>query len=213
MAATGGVQPYDYSLGDGVYQTNPVFDKLAAGSYHITVKDTKGCKNSILVDIAAEGSNLSATVTTSDDTQCLTNNGSVTLAPAGGASPYVAKIDDGTFGNAVTFSGLGSGVHSIILKDANDCERVFNVSIGRGNTGISYKSDIVPIFNANCNFNGCHGAGTTGRDWTLYSDVKNKAASIATRTANRSMPIGGFTLTEQQIQQIACWVDDGAINN
>ncbi len=213
MAAKGGVPPYDYSLGDGVYQTNPVFTKLAAGSYNITVKDIKGCKNSVQVEVAAEGSNLTATITTVDDSQCLSDNGSVTLVPVGGSSPYLAKVDGGTFGSTTTFLGLGSGVHSFILKDANDCEKLFNITVGRGNTGVSYASDIAPIFAVNCNLYGCHGAGTTGRDWTKYGDVKNKAASIASRTANRSMPIGGFTLTVQQIQQIACWVDDGANNN
>ncbi len=213
VAANGGLPPFDYSLADGIYQTNPVFTKLAAGSYKITVKDINGCKNSLQVELDATGSDLSATFTTTDDSSCLSNNGAVSITPAGGASPYLVKIDNGKFVTTTTFAGLSSGVHFIIVKDANDCERVLNISVNRGNTGVSYANDITPIFIANCNFNGCHGAGSTGRDWTKFSDVQAKAASIAARTANRSMPIGGLTLSQQQIQQIGCWVDDGANNN
>ncbi len=213
MSASGGSGPYDFSLGDGVYQTNPVFEKLAPGSYNITVKDIKGCKNSLRVEIASANSNLTAAVSTSPDTQCSGNNGSISVTPSGGSAPYVLKLDNGVFGTATTFSNLGDGAHSIILKDGEDCQKTFNVTVEHGSTGVSYSNDISPIFVAACNFSGCHGAGSTGRDWTKFSDVKSKAADIKSRTGNKSMPIGGSVLTSLQIQQIACWVDDGAIAN
>ena len=213
MSAAGGVPPYDFSLGDGVYQTNPVFDRLAPGSYLVTVKDTKLCKSVFQVDLGAATSNLSASATATKDDQCFSDNGSVIVTPGGGDPPYRIKIDDGTFGSVNTFSNLKNGNHTVIVRDFNDCERVLIVPVERGNTNISYKSIISPIFAANCNFNGCHGSGSTGRDWTNFSDVKNKASDIKARTSNRSMPIGAFTLTTQEIQQIACWVDDGANNN
>lgn len=213
MTASGGFGPYDYSLGDGVYQTNPVFDKLAAGSYSITAKDTKGCKSSVQVEVASANSNLTATTSSAPDTECFSDNGSISVSPSGGSSPYVIKLDDGAFGTATTFLNISGGAHSIIVKDAGDCQKVFNVTVDRGNSGLSYSKDISPIFAASCNFGGCHGAGETGRDWTKFADVKSKAADIKSRTIGKSMPIGGFTLTQKQIQQIACWVDDGANNN
>lgn len=213
MAATGGSAPYDFSLGDGVYQTNPVFERLAPGLYSITVKDAKGCKSKLEVDLPADNSSLTAVTTSTKDDQCLSDNGSITVTPTGGMAPYLLKIDNGTFGSATTFSNLKSGNHTVIIKDNTDCERVLIVSVEHGNTGVSYANDIASIFAANCNFSGCHGAGTTGRDWTKFSDVNAKADDIKNRTANRSMPIGGFTLTQTQINQIACWVDDGALNN
>ncbi len=214
MSASGGTGPYDYSLGNGIYQTNPVFEKLAPGSYTVTVKDHPGCTNAIQVELNAANSTLTGVVITTADTNCFSpHNGLITVNPTGGSSPYLVKLDNGTFSSSTIFPNQASGPHSIILKDADDCEKIFTVSVGRGNTGISYANEIAPIFTANCNFNGCHGSGTTGRDWTKFSDIRSKAESIKIRTSNRSMPIGGFTLTEQQIQQIACWVDDGANNN
>lgn len=214
MSATGGIQPYDFSLGDGIYQTNPVFERLAPGSYLVTVKDVNGCKSSVQVDIGAANSTLAATANATPDTDCFGGNGSINVSPSGGTSPYVVKIDNGQFGTSPAFGNLESGNHTVIVKDASDCQRVLIVSVPHGSTGVSYATDIVPIFNTSCNFSGCHGAGSTGRDWTKFSDVKSKAADIKGRTGNRSMPVGtGPFLTAQQIQLIACWVDDGAIEN
>jgi hypothetical protein len=213
MSATGGIGAYDFSLGDGVYQTNPVFDRLAPGSYLVTVKDLNNCKQSVQVEVGAANSTLAATTSATPDNQCLSNNGSITVTPSGGTGPYLLKIDNGTFAAASTFSNLSNGNHAIIVKDSEDCERVLIVTVPRGSTGVSYANEIVPIFNANCNFSGCHGAGTTGRDWTNFNDVKAKAHDIKSRTASRSMPIGGFVLTTDEIQKIGCWVDDGANQN
>ncbi len=214
MAATGGVGAYDFSLGDGVYQTNPTFERLAPGSYSVTVKDINGCKKSIKVDLDADNSNLAATAITTPDSQCFADNGTISITASGGTGPYLLKIDNGSFGATTTFSNLANGNHTVIIKDVNDCQRVLIVPVSRGNTGVSYANDIVPILNRSCNFSGCHGAGISGRDWTKYADVKAKATDIKTRTSNRSMPIGsGPFLTNQEIQQIACWVDDGAIQN
>jgi len=213
LLATGGNEPYDFSKGDGIYQTNPVFDRLAPGSYLFTVKDIKGCKQAIQVEIGAEGSNLSATTSSTPDNQCLSNNGTINVSPTGGTTPYVLKIDDGSFGSATSFSNLKNGNHVVIIKDAEDCQREMIVTVPRGNSGISFASTIMPIFEVNCNHSGCHGAGSSGRDWTKFSDVQAKASDIKNRTGNRSMPIGQFSLTQTQIDQIACWVDDGANNN
>ncbi len=213
MTATGGVPPYDFSLGDGIYQTNPEFDRLAPGSYLFTVKDIKGCKMVQQVDLGADNSSLTATATSTSDTQCLTDDGTITIKISNGTAPYTLKIDNGQFGTATQFSNIGNGNHTVIVKDDSDCERVLIVPVGRANTGISYKGAIEPILIENCQFTGCHAAGSTGHDWTKFSDVKAKAADIKIRTSNRSMPIGDITLTALQIQQIACWVDDGANQN
>jgi SprB repeat len=213
MSAVGGVPPYDFSLGDGIYQTNPEFNRLAPGSYLITVKDINGCKQSVRVDLDADNSNLAATAASTSDSSCDSDNGTINVTISNGTSPYTLKIDNGQFGAATQFSNVGNGNHTVIVKDSQDCERVLIVAVGRGNTGISYKTVIEPIFIANCEFSGCHGTGSTGHDWTKFSDVKSKAADIKIRTANRSMPIGDKILTAVQIQQIACWVDDGANQN
>jgi hypothetical protein len=117
------------------------------------------------------------------------------------------------FGSINIFSNLAAGQYTFIVKDATDCQKTISVSVPRGLTGVSYKNDIKPILDASCNLSGCHNAGTGSRDWTTYEKVKANDGNIRARTANKSMPIGGLTLTQAEIDKIACWVDDGSANN
>ncbi len=215
VKGTGGTAPYNYKIGDGIYQTNPVFTNLGPGTYSIYVKDVKGCIREISVVITAMNSSLAAEFSASPDNQCEAPHlGSISVIPSGGVSPYVVKIDIGVFGSATTFSGLKSGAHIVVVKDGEDCEIILNITVPRGDTGISYLTQIKPILTVACNFPSCHGSGTGARDWTSLSKVQAEAASIKARTGLRTMPIGsGPTLTNQQIQWIACWVDDGAKDN
>ena len=213
VTATGGEGIYDFNINGGEYQTSNEFDKLAPGTYTVIVKDVNKCKASILIEVGAVDSNLSATSSVTEDNQCSSDNGSVTVVANGGTSPYVFKIDGGIFGTDNIFINQKNGQHSVIVKDFNDCQRTLSVVIPRGSTGVSYANNITPIFVANCTLENCHDSGTGSRDWTNFSNVKREATSIKVRTANRSMPIGGKTLTKEQIDLIGCWVDDGANDN
>lgn len=43
VTATGGNGPYQYKMGNGLFESSNVFSGLAAGNYTITVKDADGC--------------------------------------------------------------------------------------------------------------------------------------------------------------------------
>jgi hypothetical protein len=210
--ATGGSEPYDFNINEGEYQTNNTFTDLGPGTYSVRVKDFHNCWRSIDVTIGADGSTLVASATTTPDNQCTTNNGSLTVTATGGKGPYQYQIDAGGFGTANTFSLLGHGIHVVLVKDADECQTNLSVQIPRGSTGISFATSVKPIMDTNCNLSGCHGAGTGARDWTNFDNVKANAQNIKTRTSNKSMP-PGTPLQQSEIDQIACWVDDGALNN
>jgi hypothetical protein len=42
-SVSGGTAPYQYSINNGVFQSNPVFSNLGFGTYQITYKDTNDC--------------------------------------------------------------------------------------------------------------------------------------------------------------------------
>src|SRR6478609_10014349 len=84
LAASGGQAPYSFSLNDGEFQTHNQFANLGSGSYLVTIKDDKNCERSIEVDIGAANSTLNAIFATSADTQCLSDNGSITVTASGG---------------------------------------------------------------------------------------------------------------------------------
>ena len=80
-------------------------------------------------------------------------------------------------------------------------------------TGVTYVTDIKPIFEANCLISGCHLNNANGMgDWGIYSEAYAKRALIKSRTQDGSMPAVG-SLTETEKALIACWVDSGAPEN
>jgi hypothetical protein len=64
----------------------------------------------------------------------------------------------------------------------------------------------------NCATTGCHNGVSRSNDFREYTSAKTFANSIKSKTQDRSMPFDG-TLTQDQIDLIACWVDDGAVLN
>lgn len=79
------------------------------------------------------------------------------------------------------------------------------------NPQTSWQTDILPILETRCAISECHD-GITRRNFTSYEEVKQYAFSIKQRTINRSMPFDG-PLPQDQIDKIACWVDNGAVEN
>jgi Cu/Zn superoxide dismutase len=80
---------------------------------------------------------------------------------------------------------------------------------------VSYADDIRPILDTNCQLSGCHGSATGIPSWATYTTVSTNAASIKNMTGSKMMPpaSSGKSLTDEQIEKIADWVDDGAQNN
>ena|SRR5688572_11439023 len=75
----------------------------------------------------------------------------------------------------------------------------------------SWQNEILPIMTGSCATTGCHD-GVSRNDWTNYDEVMQYAASIKKRTQDKSMPFDG-PLPQDQINKIACWVDNGALKN
>jgi hypothetical protein len=211
---SGGTAPYQFSLNGGAFQSSGSFASLAPGNYQVVIKDANDCTKSVDAVLAAPNSTLTVSFTTSNDNQCLTDNGQVTVIVSGGSAPYQYQIGAGTFSSNNVFNNLKFGQYSITVKDATNCQKVMSATVNRGSTGISYANTVKAIIDTNCAISGCHDAGTGPRDWTNFTNVKNNAANIKNRTVNKSMPPAGSpALSQADIDQIACWVDDGALNN
>jgi SprB repeat len=215
VTAIGGIAPYQYAFNSGTFQASAVFSGLSAGTYPITVQDSRGCTINLDVTVGAAGSTFNASASTTADTECFPpHTGSITVSPVGGNGPYEVKFGNGAFGSALSFTALEKGSYTLVVRDADNCTVTLGVEVPRGDTGVSFASDIQPIINTNCALGGCHVAGTSLPSFTTYSGVSSRAASIKLRTANGSMPPAtNPDLTVEQIKLIACWVDDGAKNN
>ncbi|MBZ9728413.1 T9SS type A sorting domain-containing protein [Salegentibacter sp. JZCK2] len=121
-AVSGGNGGYQYKLDAGIYGTSNSFTGLTAGTYTITVKDSKNCETSQAVTVTQPDA---LTMTTPSSTPVSCNGGSdgtVTAGiVAGGNGDYLYSIDNVTYGIGTTFSGLSAGTHTIFVKDSKDC--------------------------------------------------------------------------------------------
>lgn len=216
--ATGGVTPYTFSIDGTNFQSSATFNNLGGGSFTLRVKDKNGCVVSLspaVVLDTPDGPQAAGSPTVESDTECNSNNGSITVTGiTGGTGPYQYSRDGVNFQASNQFTGLQNGSYTITVKDATNCQiTITNVIVPNG-TGISYDGTILPIFNAVCNNVGCH---PTNGNWFNYDVAKANAGTIKTRIllpdGNPSkMPASG-SLSAQQIEQIVCWVDNGAPKN
>lgn len=78
---------------------------------------------------------------------------------------------------------------------------------------ITYAQNVEPIIEANCAVSSCHIPGTGLPNFRVFSTVQALAQEIKFRTGTRDMPRGGGTLSNDEINTIACWVDAGAPDN
>lgn len=205
--ATGGEGSFDYSIDGVAFQTTGDFNNLAAATYTLTVKDGNSCTDEIEVII---GNDDGASFTLNgNDAGCNTSNGSISVAVVGGAKPYTFKLDNGQFQSDSAFSNLSSGVFEITVRDANGCESSQSIEL---KSGIDINS-VRSIVHTNCAVSGCHSSGSQFPNMDSDAEIKNSAGRIKARSGAQTMPpaSSGFSLTQQQIDRIACWVDEGAV--
>lgn len=205
--ATGGNGDVSYSIDGGTtFQTSGDFTGLAANSYTLTVKDDNDCTDELDVVI---GNNDGVNFTLNKvDAGCGTSNGVVRVLANGGSKPYQFKLGaSGTYQTDSVFPGLASGSYDVFVKDATNCESNQSIEL---NSGIAFQQ-VRSIITSNCAVSGCHN-GSTFPNMTVDANIVAQASRIKARTSANTMPPqgSGFSLTQQQIDEITCWVDDGA---
>lgn len=211
LKVTGGEPPYTFAIKGDNEQTSPVFNNLSSGFYSFVVFDKNRCsteseKALIMVD------QFSADFTTFPNSECLDFNGIIDIQVNETNGPYKFQVDSGDFTTDTRFENLKEGLHYITIEDADGCSFITPIPVERLTTGVSWQNDILPIMTASCAVTGCHNGVQLPRDWRVYTQVKNFATAIRRRTQDKSMPAEG-ALTNEQIALIACWIDDGALQN
>jgi gliding motility-associated-like protein len=123
ITASGGTQPYQYSI-DGVnYVSNPLnpassqdYNNMPPGLYHVYVKDANG---TIAVSayqlIKFCGVSINYVIV---GAACHQNNGSITITATQGTPPYTFTMDGTNFQASNVFNDLSAGVYSFSVKDA-----------------------------------------------------------------------------------------------
>jgi hypothetical protein len=204
--ASGGTGIYRYKLENGIDQPGPEFSNVGAGNYTVTASDENNCSDTLKVVVKNKnGVNIGLQATNAG---CKTAHGSITATAVNGTGPYNFKINGGGFQSGNTFTNLLQGEYAVVVKDATGCEAGQAITI---KSGISFAGSISPIIQNTCAISSCHN-GSQFPDFRVFKNIQDNAVRIKTQTASRSMPLNS-SLTQSQIDGIACWVDDGALQN
>ncbi|MEO9967876.1 MAG: hypothetical protein ABJF11_18940 [Reichenbachiella sp.] len=209
LDATGGEGPYLYSFDGSPEQDLTTFNGMPLGGPFLAkVQDVNGCEATLDVEITGDENTVTFEAQ-STDAGCGSSQGTITVEASGGEGAYSYKIEDETFGDVSSFNQLEAGTYRVSVKDGTGCINVQGIQVL---SGISYESEVKSIVIGSCATTDCHVSGTGRVDLSIFSNVQANAASIRTRVSNKSMPKDD-ELTNEEIETILCWIDDGALNN
>ncbi len=130
--ASNGMPSYLYKIGTaGIFQSSNIFTNVKAGSYTITIQDGKGClvKTSAVV---TEPVQVTANITTTNETCLNSKNGSITITGTIGAgyAPFQYRLGaTGLFAANNTFSNLTPATYKAYIKDDHGCINFYNAVI------------------------------------------------------------------------------------
>jgi hypothetical protein len=122
VSVTSGTAPFAYSWTSGA--TGATATGLSAGTYTVTVTDSKGCQTQTGV-VITEPSQLAAT-TSSVDANCATStDGTASISVSGGTAPYNYQWSNGA--TVAINNNVAAGTYSVTVTDANGC--IINKSV------------------------------------------------------------------------------------
>ena len=116
LNVSGGTEPYTFEWKDGSLDQN--LNNLYAGTYTVTVTDSKGCSTMKIIPLFNETTIFDNADIVQPSCQ-LSTAGSISLSPTGGTEPYSYAWSGGEQSNAL--DGLSDGNYSVKITDQNGC--------------------------------------------------------------------------------------------
>ena len=123
--AYAGTPNYTYSWSNG--QTTASATNLSATDYTVTVTDANGCIATALATVGQPAAALAAGTLTPTSITCAKANGSISMSPTGGTSPYTYAWSNG--GTTQNLSSVASNTYSVTITDANGCTTSANAHV------------------------------------------------------------------------------------
>jgi len=215
LTISGGNAPFEFSVAGSDFQPvqsgTTTVEGVPSGNHILTVSDGANCTVAVNLNISNVNSLVFSTELAAAG--CQTSNGIITITASGGNEPYSYSLDGGAAQAENSFTGLTTGDYTALVTDNEGCQTSITLSVL---SGVGYNNVIMPIITAKCAISSACHDGTSGSppDWTDLATVQANAEKIKQRTSDGSMPPPNNTdPTPEEIQAIACWVDDGALDN
>jgi len=119
-----GTAPFVFSLDGGapVNTSNHsyTFTGLSAGPHTVTITDASGCSSTVNITITVSG--VLQVTPVIQPTSCQgAANGTITINPQNGVSPFQYNLNSSGWQNSNTFGNLTPGTYLISVKDASGC--------------------------------------------------------------------------------------------
>lgn len=188
-SVTGGTPSYSYAwspFGGAAATANG----LTAGTYSVTVTDGMGCSASIFM-LVSQPLALTATATVNNNVSCFGgSNGSATVSPAGGTSPYSYVWSPG---GAVTqtVNTLAAGTYTIEITDDRGCTTSAQATITQPSAALSATDTVT---NVSCN-GGNNGTATVLASGGTPGYSYLWAPGGATTATVTGLSVGSYTVT------------------
>jgi gliding motility-associated-like protein len=192
-STTAGTPAYTYSWSPApAAGTNPGVTGLTAGTYTVTVTDSKSCIGTITTTITQPP----AITATSAQVNVLCkggNNGSITVTPGGGTGPYTyAWSPAPAAGTAATAGTLTAGAYTYTVTDSKSCSTTGTATITEP-PALTNTSSFVGAVCAQAN-GSASVVATGGTGAYTYAWAPAPGTGQGTATAG-SIPAGNYTCT------------------
>lgn len=137
----GGTSPYTYAWSNG--STGSSISNVSAGSYTLTVTDSRGCTSVQNVTVNQPSAALNAT-SNSTNINCFgQSTGAITLSPSGGTAPYTFSWNNGA--TTQNLSSLTAGIYTVTITDARGCTFTRSNTLTQPSAVLAGSSSITPV--------------------------------------------------------------------
>jgi hypothetical protein len=186
VTVSGGSPGYTFLWNGGVTSQNR--SGLPAGSYSLTVTDSKGC-TATTTSIVTQPAAIVITPTITQVTCNGLNNGIINLTVTNGTLPYTYLWNDGT--STQNRTGLSPGTYSVTITDANGCTNTLSgITITQAAASLSLSATQVNIL--------CYGSSTGSINLTV-------SGGTSPYTYSWNGP-NSFTATSEDISGLAAGI-------
>jgi gliding motility-associated-like protein len=176
ITVNGGVMPYSYNWSNG--NLSAANSNLTAGIYNVTVTDANGCVLTSSANII-QPDLLEVTLSATDVSCFMGNNGTATATVSGGTQPYT-YLWSPSGGNTAFAAGLTAGTYSVLITDGNNCQATESITIAQPTQLLS---QITGVTHVSCN-GYSDGSATVGaaNGTAPYTYLWSNGATTATAT-------------------------------
>ena len=138
---TGGTSPFNYSWSNSTNSQN--LTGVSAGNYLLTVSDVNSCSTTGSVSITGPAAALSATITPTAVKCNAGTDGSVSLTPSGGTTPYSFSWSNGA--NTEDLSNISANTYSVTITDNHACQYLTSTTVTQPLAPLSMTNTITDV--------------------------------------------------------------------